>query len=97
MQFLKLNFRHSVSATDCLTIGGSQPNKTCIFPFTTPSGKQINDGCTKEDHDQFWCQTDKWYKSNDTLWGTCGPDCKIEGMLLGYTANLYSQNTLEVQ
>ena len=100
--FTKLNFWTfpycSFSATTCHTVSGPEPNKACVFPFTYKG--IIHEGCTDEDHDQFWCLTDLTTRK----WGNCGPDCKTKGMFLDaiidityYTANLYRQSALEVQ
>ena len=69
----------------CHTVSGPEPNKACIFPFTTPSGI-ISEECTNEGHDQFWCQTSDhgYYK----MWGNCGPECKTKGMFLGGTIDI---------
>ena len=65
------------TATTCHTVSGDEPYKACVFPFTY-NGK-INEECTDEDHDQFWCLTDLTTRK----WGICGPDCKTKGMFLG--------------
>ena len=48
----------------------------------------INEGCTDEDHDQFWCLTNLTTR----MWGNCGSDCKTKGMFLGGIIDI---NTLQ--
>ena len=66
------------SATTCITVGGTDPGKPCIFPFKF-RGTLYND-CTldgnKPGNVNPWCSTVNDDNGNMKKWGDCGSDCK---------------------
>ena len=65
------------SATPCITVGGTDPGKPCIFPFKFRG--TLYNGCTldgKEPGDvNAWCSTVNDVYGNMEKWGDCGSDC----------------------
>ena len=82
----------------CFTVGGKDPGKQCVFPFTQ-SGITYQ-SCTNAGYGSgrvYYCATDidrrTVLENNDTAfedidvwergkWGYCGPECPMEGKLL---------------
>lgn len=65
----------------CLTIGGADPNRTCIFPFVFEGIKYST--CIKIISYDInpWCSTmvdeTGMHVSGQDKWGDCGPKCPM--------------------
>ena len=73
---LKILFENSVV---CRTIGGMEPNRPCVFPFSYKNIEYTS--CTTIENDgTLWCSTEVDGNGNyiERKWGNCGPEC-IQG------------------
>ena len=69
------------SDDDCITVGGADAGKQCIFPFKYKG--LIHNECTTASYSYAWCST-KIDSNGDFVsgaWGHCGSRCltKTEG------------------
>ena len=60
----------------CMTIGGPQPNKPCVFPFNF-NGRIVN-SCIIGKRPNSWCSIKKNYERGE--WGFCNLDCLKLGL-----------------
>ena len=63
-------------SSKCLTSGGRDPGKVCVFPFRW-RGIMFY-GCTREGRDGEWCPTEIHGGNMTTVdgrWGYCGQGC----------------------
>ena len=71
---------------DCMTIGGPNPNKHCIFPFQYHN--KTFETCTYYyEINKAWCATKVDSSGNldgdgQTNFGTCAPNCPMPSMYL---------------
>ena len=66
---------------ECLTKGGANPNKPCVFPFTWNGA--IYSGCPvdPDDENERWCSTkvdaNGLHLQGQDQWGHCSASCPI--------------------
>jgi len=67
------------TANGCSTVGGNQPYRKCVFPFTY-EGKTYC-GCNADDVETngIWCSTrnDEMDQHTKGFWGVCSDECPI--------------------
>ena len=66
----------------CITVGGADPGKSCVFPFTTNDGATHTECTTKgnpPDDPNPWCSTLTYengtHVGGQGKWGHCAPEC----------------------
>ena len=63
--------------TKCITVGGADPGKPCLFPFKY-GGVWFN-GCTSEGKEagdtNKWCSTKNYQDGEAVRWGNCDHNC----------------------
>ena len=69
---------------DCLTSGGEDPGKLCIFPWFYPSNGVNYTGCANPHNDPrgAWCPTEvnedgEFGTNSSGKWGYCSNNCPI--------------------
>jgi len=81
----------------CITVGGTQRNRKCIFPFVNPWTNAVHYGCTNDYGLPPWCATrvnSDWTMQHYTFSGICNSSCEVEEPSTCYT--MWSQDSTEI-
>jgi len=72
----------------CMTVGGTQRNRECIFPFVNKWTKAVHYGCTNDYGLPPWCATrvnNNWEMEGFQFSGFCDSSCEVEEPSTCYT------------